>query len=77
MNAKGFIQLARSKEIVVTAVKVSVVVGSILVLINHHEKFLTLAFTRADILKIALTYLVPYSVSTWSAVKALQRRMAE
>jgi len=47
-------------------------VGTILALINHGESVLTMTLSSQLLLKIALSYLVPYSVSTWSAVKSIQ-----
>ena len=69
-----FLSLALSRSVVLTAIKVALVVGTLLALINHYDKLATLNFQRSDIYKILLTYLVPYGVSTWSAVKALQAK---
>ncbi len=33
------------------------------------------ALTKENIYQMALTYLVPYSVSTYSSVKAIQKRV--
>lgn len=71
-NKKGFMTLALSSQVLFSSLKVSVVVGSLLVLINHGDKLILMSFRHGDILKILLTYLVPYGVSTWSAVKAIQ-----
>ena len=71
-NKKGFMTLALSSQVLFSALKVSVIVGTLLVLINHGDKLISMSFLSADILKILLTYLVPYGVSTWSAVKAIQ-----
>ena len=73
-NNKGFMTLALSKQVLISSLKVSVVVGTLLLLINHGDKLISMSFTYADILKVLLTYLVPYCVSTWSAVKAIQDR---
>jgi hypothetical protein len=48
-------------------------VGAILVAINHADRFLAGSLTRADWLKMALTFLVPYAVSTYAAVEAIRR----
>ena len=69
---QGFFFLARSRPVVLRAVKVALIVGTILALINHGDKILAMTLTGSIIFKIALTYLVPYSVSTWSAVRAIQ-----
>ena len=68
----SFISLAVSKQVRTRAFKVALLVGSILALINHGESVLTTTLTSQVFLKIALSYLVPYSVSTWSAVRAIQ-----
>jgi len=68
------VTIALSREVVVTALKVSLVVGTILALINHGAGIIQLALTGESILQIALTYLVPYSVSTYSSVQAIRTR---
>ncbi len=73
-EASSFFTIARSRSVVISSIKVALVVGSLLALINHYDKLATLNFQRSDIFKILLTYLVPYGVSTWSAVKAIQNK---
>jgi hypothetical protein len=68
----GFLSLAFSPGVVKSAVKVSLLVGTILALINHGEAILALSLPRENLVQILLTYLVPYCVSTYSAVRALQ-----
>jgi len=72
MNQDGFFAIAFSQQVVSRALKVALVVGTLLALINHSEKILALSLTAPDWTKIALTYLVPYGVSTWSAVGAIK-----
>ena len=50
----------------------ALLVGTILALINHGEKMISLSLNMQSIFQIVLTYLVPYSVSTWSAVRAIE-----
>ena len=69
---QGFWSMALSTQVVVRAVRVALLVGTILALINHGEKILALSLDGEGVFKIFLTYLVPYGVSTWSAVKAIQ-----
>lgn len=76
MNDKNFFSLAFSRQIVFRAIKVALIVGTILAFINHGNKIFTLALTSQDLIKIILTYLVPYSVSTWSAVRAIEANSA-
>ena len=70
-----FMKIALSNEVVVTALKLSLIVGTILALINHGAEILQGSLTEGNIYQIALTYLVPYSVSTYSSVKAIQKRV--
>ena len=72
IDPASFLSLALSRSVVIAAIKVALVVGTLLALINHYDKLPTLDFRRSDYFKILLTYFVPYGVSTWSAVKALQ-----
>ena len=67
-----FLKLASSRGVVTTSLKVSLFVGTVLALINHGDLILEMSLPRENILQILLTYLVPYSVSTYSAVKALR-----
>ena len=40
------------------------------------DRILALSLTGGNVLQILLTYLVPYAVSTWSAVGAVRERPA-
>ena len=64
------------RPVMLTAIKVALVVGTVLALINHGPALLALELSRQQILQIALTYLVPYCVSTYSSVKVLQNQIA-
>ncbi|MFT6407571.1 MAG: hypothetical protein ACJAQ6_000984 [Arenicella sp.] len=72
-NHLSFFNLAFSRGVVINAIKVSLLVGTILAMINHGGMILSLEFTRQTVIKILLSYVVPYCVATYSAVKALQR----
>ena len=72
-DTPGFVALALSRPVVARAFGMSLVVGTLLALINHGEVLLTLAPGGIQTIKIALTYLVPYGVSTYSSVRALQQ----
>ena len=77
--ATSWLGLATSRSVVRRAVGVAIVVGTILVVINHGD-----ALARGDVtvgrwLRIVLTVIVPYCVSTYSSVSALrlaQRRIS-
>lgn len=68
----GFLALAFEPGIVRRAIKVALIVGTIIGAINYGDKLLAGSITARDMVKIVLTYLVPYCVSTWSAVQALR-----
>ena len=72
-----FLALALTRGVVLSALKIALVVGSILALINHGGAIVELNLTRGSVLQIVLTYMVPYSVSTYSSVRALQRHAME
>ncbi|MDT8444407.1 MAG: nitrate/nitrite transporter NrtS [Desulfuromonadales bacterium] len=60
--------------IIARSLKVSLVAGTLYNLINQGEKVASLAFGEIDYLKLSLTYLMPYLVSTYTAVSM---KMAE
>jgi hypothetical protein len=72
MNESGFFSIALRRSVVLTALKLSVLVGTVLAVINHGPALLDGSLSSGRYLQIALTYLVPYGVSTYSSVKALQ-----
>jgi len=69
-----FLEAATPKPIVIRALKIGAVVGTILTAINHGDKLLTQSLADGDLMKIAMTYCVPYCVSTYSAASALVAR---
>ncbi len=71
-GAPGFLTLATSSGVVVRALKVALVVGTILALINHADAVAAGTFSGKNLIQVVLTYLVPYGVATYSAVNALQ-----
>ena len=73
-ESPGFWSLAISSAVVRTALPIALIVGTILGLINYGDKILIGDISTRDMIKISVTYLVPYSVSTYSSVKALRSR---
>jgi len=65
---KVYCGLIVSKAIILRASKVSLIVGSILNLINQGEFIFALDFTHLSFTKFLLTYFVPYSVTTYTAI---------
>jgi hypothetical protein len=76
MNANdetaAWLALAMSKPVVRRAAVVAVVVGTILVIINHGDAIVRGDLSAGRLLRIALTIGVPYCVSTYSSVSALR-----
>ncbi len=66
------LRLAASPEIVRRALCYAVVVGAILIAINHGDALARGDLGATRLIKMALTVLVPYTVSTLSSVQALQ-----
>lgn len=75
-SSQSWIAVATRRDILVRAVKVGLIVGTILALINHGDKIFGGTLDFDSLLKIALTYLVPYSVSTWSSVQTVRALQA-
>ncbi len=69
---REWFRLAISKPVVKRALTYAVVVGAILILINHSDALLQGKVDAAQIARMALTMLVPYAVSTLSSVSAIQ-----
>ena len=66
-----FMKVALQADVVGTALRVAIVVGTMLALINHSSAILDFSLSKQNIFQILLTYLVPYGVSTYSLVKAI------
>ena len=69
---QSFLQLAMLPEVRKRALKVALVVGTILALINHADAAINGAFSVKNAVQILLTYFVPYAVATYSAVGAIR-----
>jgi hypothetical protein len=72
VSPEGFFSLAFSSQVLPRAAKVAFLVGTVLAFINHGDKILTMSLSGLDLFRILCTYLVPYGVSTWSAVRAIE-----
>lgn len=67
-------QLALDAAVVRRALLMALLVGPILILINHGDSILQGGIGPVRALKMALTMAVPYLVSTYSSVGALRRQ---
>ncbi len=68
---KVWLSLCFTKSIVRRAALTSMVVGAILIALNHGSAILAGEVDADRLVKIALTALVPYLVSTLSSVSAV------
>ncbi len=69
-----FLDLALQKSVMRRAAKISAIVGTILIIINHSDTIMMNSGSWITALKCALTYAVPYCVSTYSAVMAMREK---
>lgn len=67
-----WLQLAFSPAVVRRALGYAIVVGAVLIAINHGDALLRGELGGGRALKMGLTMLVPYTVSTLSSVQALR-----
>lgn len=71
-NRKGWLDLAFERSVVRRSLAFAVVVGAILILINHGEAILDGESGTNRVVKMALKMFVPYVVSTLSSVGAMR-----
>jgi len=65
-----FIKNFFRRETILRAIKVALVVGPILIVINHHDSLLQFEFSHRLYFKFMLTFLVPFFVSAYSSAQA-------
>lgn len=70
----SWLAAARRPQVVRRSLKVALLVGSILAVINHGEQLMGGTVDSEVVWKILLTYCVPYAVSTFAAVDAQRHR---
>ena len=69
-SARHFFHHWFRRETVTRAIKVACIVGPTLTLINQYNVLLNMYFSLRLFAKIGLTFLVPYSVSSFSSAQA-------
>ena len=72
-----WLQLARTPHIVHRALKYAVGVGTVLIVINHGDALLRGDISLVRVLRMILTVIVPYCVSTASSVGAIVEHKKE
>ncbi len=75
--SETWLATAARRDVVQRSVRVALTVGTLLVLINYGDRLFAGDLRRLDWIKMALTYLVPYGVSTYASVGALRGRAPE
>ncbi|MEO9650227.1 MAG: nitrate/nitrite transporter NrtS [Roseobacter sp.] len=71
----GFLSIATERTVAMRAARIAFIVGIVLALINHGNHLVSGNINFETISKIALTFMVPYCVSTWSSVLAVRDRL--
>ncbi len=74
---KEKLKYALRPSVVKRALGYAVVVGPILIIINHADALLYGQVSTTMLAKMGLTFMVPYIVSTLSSVQTLQRSHAQ
>ena len=69
---KEWLRAAFEPQVVQRGILYSVIVGPILIAINQGDAIAAGAVDRAEVIKMGLTLLVPYLVSTFSSVGAMR-----
>lgn len=65
-------QLALKPDVIKRSTKTALIVGTILAFINHGDALLAFNMPIERTIKMALTYLVPYLVSTSASIGAIR-----
>ena len=69
-----WLRIASQRSVVRRALRTALLVGTVLIAINHGDALLHGDVDAARVFRICLTLLVPYGVSTSSSVAALRSR---
>jgi hypothetical protein len=64
-----YCKTAFEKDIVFSSLKVALIVGIILNVINQGDVFITQDYAKINWVKFVLTFVVPYLVSTYASVR--------
>lgn len=72
----SFWEVASARNTVMRALRIALIVGVLIAIINHGDRIVMQGMNAMDWLKCALTFLVPYAVSTYSSVQAVRDRPA-
>lgn len=71
LSMKHWLEIALRGDVIRRSLKVGAIVGTVLMAINQGDALLAGAVSPEILTKIALTYCVPYCVSTYASVSAV------
>jgi hypothetical protein len=81
LQKRSFVVLYRTiklygleRDTLIRSLKTSLVVGTILGLINHGSAILARQFTPEQLISFFVTYLVPFSVATYGQIQGKRQR---
>jgi len=69
----SWLNYAFQRDVILCSGKLALIVGTLLMLINYGDKLYFGHMQAIDWVKICLTYLVPYFVSTYSSVETFRK----
>ena len=72
-----FLELATRRTVVLRALRTALIVGVLLIAINHGDALLAGDLSPGRLLKMLLTFAVPYGVSTYASVAALRDQIEQ
>lgn len=72
MTSPTTFEIVTSRSVVRRAFRIALIVGVLLAIINYGDRMMGAGLAGRDFLKIALTFLVPYAVSTVTSVLAVR-----
>ena len=71
---RSLITYCLERDTLLFSLKMALVVGTLLAVINHGQALLTGHFTPGELLPACLTYCVPFAVSMYSQVQGKRQR---
>ncbi len=69
----NWLSMAFEASILKRSLIVTLLVGTVLMMINHGDAIISGSVTSTHIFKIVLTYIVPFLVSTYSSVESKRK----
>jgi len=74
IGPRSLITYCLERDTLLFSLKMALVVGTLLAVINHGQALLTGHFTPGELLPVCLTYCVPFTVSMYSQVQGKRQR---